>query len=315
MLSIINHKINHNINHNINHDINNKKSNIVFKHITIVKVKCLLYIIEIIRNELSKMGWRCDIIDKKEINYYINLNNSEHYFLFLWPLHINDDVIHYKRYILYQLEQNINNQLSTNYEKLHDTKKLKKIYDNAKLLIDYCQLNINVLNQYYSNKFKIMNIPARYIDTNETATNYEYDIIFVGSMNDKRFNILKQLKTKYNVLIVENIYDNELKKLCNKSNICLNIHYYENAILERVRLNEMLEYGIKIISEKPCDDDIDICNYYQSIYFIEMISDSCEELFKTIDDIKSDTDNKSNASDLKHLESIFKQDIHSLFTF
>ena len=51
-----------------------------------------------------------------------------------------------------------------------------------------------------------MNIPARYIDVNKkdkTIKNYEYDIIFVGMINNKRLNILNQLKTKYNVLIVE----------------------------------------------------------------------------------------------------------------
>jgi hypothetical protein len=283
------------------------------KHITIVKVKCVLYIIEIIRNELLKMGWKCDIIDKKDINYYISLNNSLHYFLFLWPLDIDDSVIHYKRYILYQLEQNINNQLSTNYRKLHETNKLKKIYDNASLLIDYCQLNINVLNQYYSNTFALMNIPARYIDTTR-INNCECDIIFIGLVNNKRFNILNKLKEKYKLLVVENVYGQELKKMCNKAQICLNIHYYENAILERVRLNEMLEYGIKIISEKPCQEDIDICNYYKSVHFIEMITNSYDELFEMIERIKLDTDAESN-SDLKQLESIFKEDIHSLFTF
>ena len=57
-----------------------------------------------------------------------------------------------------------------------------------------------------------------------------------------------KLNEKYKVLIVKDVYKEELKQLCNQSNICLNIHYYENAILERVRLNEMMEYGIKIIS-------------------------------------------------------------------
>ena len=299
MLSIINHKT--------------SQKNLGIKHITIVKVKCLIYIIEIIRNELLNMGWSCNIIDKKEITYYISLNNSSHYFLFLWPLDINDTVIQYKRYILYQLEQNINNQLSINYRQLHETNKLKKIYDNATLVIDYCHLNIYVLKQYYSNHFKIMNIPARMIE-NKKENDYEYDIIFMGLMNKKRLNILNRLKEKYKVLIIENVYGEELKQMCNKSNICLNIHYYENAILERVRLNEMLEYNIKIISEKPCQEDIDICNYYNSVHFIEMITNSYEELFETIEWVKLENEQK-NASDLKVLEDIFKKDIHSLFVF
>ena len=301
MLSIINHKMNKNV-----------------KHITIVKVDCVLHLIHIMRNELFKMGWKCDIIDNSEINYYISFNNPFHYFLFLWPLDIDDTIIKYKRYIVYQLEQNINNQLSINYRQLHEKQKLKRIYDNASLLIDYCKLNINVLNQYYSNTFKLMNIPARYVDTTRPNNSYEYDIIFIGLVNDKRNIILNQIRVKYKVLVVNNAYDEQLKHICKKAHICLNIHYYENAILERVRLNEMLEYGIKIISEKPCQEDIDICNYYKSVYFIEMITNSYEELFETIERVKSNNESENeskNASDLKQLESIFKEDIHSLFAF
>ena len=50
--------------------------------ITIVKVPCMLYIMNIIKNELIKMKWECLMIDKKDINYYINLNNPYHYFYF-----------------------------------------------------------------------------------------------------------------------------------------------------------------------------------------------------------------------------------------
>ena len=279
-------------------------------HITIVKIKCMIYIMNIIKEELIEMGWECSLIDSKDINYYINSNNPFHYFLFLIPLQITDEVINYKRYILYQLEQNINNEISVNYEKVKD---LQYVYDNAALLIDYCDTNINVTKKYYSNDFKRMNVPARI--KNNHSENYEYDIIFVGFIfifiNERRKNILNKLKESYKVLIVENIYGDELKMLCNKSNICLNIHYYENAILERVRLNEMMEYGIKIISETPCMDDMDICKMYESIHFIEIINElNLEKLIETIEKIKyNNIDYKNN---LNKLTTIFKNDIKIL---
>lgn len=290
----------------MNHIIGYTKRN---KHITIVFVKCLFYISQIIMNELIKLGWKCNIIHMNEIDYYMNLNNLSHYFLFLLSSQINKKIIHYKRYILYQLEQN-NNQLSMNYKYLHEKGYLKQMYDNATLLIDYCQLNVDILNKYYTNTFKIMNIPIICNENckNESYESYKYDIIFIGSMNKRREKILSKLKEKYKVIIVENIYGEELKKLCDQSNICLNIHYYENAILERVRLNEMMEYGIKIISEKPCDQDMNICKYYKSIHFIE--TDNFDELFNTIEHIK----NKPNEiHDLKELSQLFIQDIREIF--
>jgi hypothetical protein len=159
-----------------------------------------------------------------------------------------------------------------------------------------------------------MNVPARTnlnISENTNETSYEYDIMFVGSINEKRQNILNKLKEKYKVLIIQNIYGNELKTWCNKSNICLNIHYYENAILERVRLNEMMEYGIKIISEKPCNDDIDICKKYDSIHFIEIIENlNLDKLIDTIEKVKyMNVDYKNNLNDLM---IDFKRDIKIL---
>ena len=195
------------------------------------------------------------------------------------------------------------------YSKINVVNKINYISN-----IDYCNTNINVIKKYYSNDFKIMNVPARTnlnISENTNETSYEYDIMFVGSINEKRQNILNKLKEKYKVLIIQNIYGNELKTWCNKSNICLNIHYYENAILERVRLNEMMEYGIKIISEKPCNDDIDICKKYDSIHFIEIIENlNLDKLIDTIEKVKyMNVDYKNNLNDLM---IDFKRDIKIL---
>lgn len=292
------------------------KENIDFlPHITIVKIPCMMYIIHIIQDELIKMGWNCSIIDKTEINNYIYVNNPKHYFLFLLANQIHANVIDYKRYILYQLEQNVNNELSINYKYLHDTGQLQSIYDNATLLFDYSEININITKKYYSNEFKWMNVPAIHVNHDQDHDDYEYDIIFIGQLNKRRKYILDKLKEKYKVLVVNNIYGEELKKLCNKSNICLNIHYYKNAILERVRLNEMMEYGMKIISEKPCDEDM--CVYYESVHFINVIEqsmdksmdESMDELCSLIEQIKYENKHENHSNDLKKLHSIFVEDV------
>ena len=306
MYSIINHtKIYTN-----KENIQIKENKVFQPEITIVKVDCMKYITQILKDELIEMGWICSIISQDKINNYIEKNktNNKHFFLFLYPLQITKHVVLYKRYILYQLEQNVNNAPSINYKQLHESNNLKNIYDNATLILDYCQLNVNVMKQYYNNDFKIMNIPARNMHI-ESKKEYKYDIIFMGSMNKRREIILNKLKEKYKVLIVQNIYGEELRKLCNQCNICLNIHYYENAILERVRLNEMMEYGIKIISEKPCIKDMDISSYYDSIHFIEMINsdnlDNLDELITSIEYVKT----IEIKHDLKKLENMFKKDI------
>ena len=146
MYSIINHtKIYTN-----KENIQIKENKVFQPEITIVKVDCMKYITQILKDELIEMGWICSIISQDKINNYIEKNktNNKHFFLFLYPLQITKHVVLYKRYILYQLEQNVNNAPSINYKQLHESNNLKNIYDNATLILDYCQLNVNVMKQY-----------------------------------------------------------------------------------------------------------------------------------------------------------------------
>ena len=314
MISIINYKPNKIFNSQISKATSLPATSLPatsLPEISIVKMDCMLYIMNILQDALIEIGWKCSIISMDKINEYIQLNNSNHYFLFFVASQISKNIVNYKRYIIYQLEQNVNNTLSVNYNKLHKSKILKHIYDNASLIIDYSQVNINVMKQYYTTNFKLMNIPSRNKTNKHDRCDIIYDIIFIGSINRRRTNILSKLKEKYNVLIVENVYGEELKSLCNQSNICLNIHYYENAILERVRLNEIMEYGIKIISEKPCEQDMDICKYYTSIHFIEIIDNelNLDELFNTINKLKINNIENDYNHNLNQLESLFKEDI------
>uniref|UniRef100_A0A6C0ESK4 Uncharacterized protein n=1 Tax=viral metagenome TaxID=1070528 RepID=A0A6C0ESK4_9ZZZZ len=284
--------------------------------ISILRVQCMNYISYILQNKLRTIGWKCNIIDK--INYEENPN---HYYLFMV---ITKDILSVKKYIIYQLEQNVDNKLSIHYQSLYDTNVLNKIYKNSSLIIDYSEQNINTMKLFVDYDIKLMNIPAtNVININQnvsTNTNKMYDIIFIGCLNERRKNILDKL-TKYKILIANNTYGKDLELLCSKAKLCLNIHFYENAILERVRLNEIMSYGIQIISEKPNINDIEICKSYESIHFIEMIDTkdiNINELCCTIDMKQNNFKqfkhfNNLNILNLIKLEKMFNNDCNKLF--
>ena len=150
------------------------------------------YISIILQNKLRSIGWECNIIDK--INYDKNPN---HYYLFMF---ITKEILTVKNYIIYQLEQNINNKLSVHYQSLYDTKELDTIYKNASLIIDYSEQNINTMKLFVDYDIKLMNVPSTNV-INVINSNKIYDIIFIGSLNERRKQILKKL-TKYKILIV-----------------------------------------------------------------------------------------------------------------
>ena len=98
-----------------------------------------------------------------------------------------------------------------------------------------------------------------------------------------------------------------------RGRVLLNLHYYENAILERVRLNEMIKIGIPIISEKPNPLDIESMDEYSdSIKFIDIIKDPSIQLVKIIKDYKKKYYEKEK---LDKLEKTFKKSFKDYFSF
>lgn len=92
-------------------------------------------------------------------------------------------------------------------------------------------------------------------------TKREYDIVFVGSANDKRTAVYKQLKETYPHL---NIYfdlewkhtaPEKLTDLLHKAKVVLNMPYYKDNALETHRINKALACGCEVISLKSCDED------------------------------------------------------------
>ena len=171
-----------------------------------------------------------------------------------------------KKYIIYQLEQIYNtNNLS---EKLWNDIK------NSVITFDYSIINYDNIPNEYKKYIRYQPIPIiNKID--DYAPNYEYDILFFGSLNDRRIKIINYLiNNKYNVVHTCNTFYEDLYKHIRKAKIVLNLHFYEDSILETARINELLEYKTLIISE-TCNynnDNIDL--YKDDVFFINNIKNN-----------------------------------------
>ena len=186
-----------------------------------------------------------------------------------------------KKYIIYQLEQK------------DISKWIDKKYELSILLSvetwDYSQSNINKFTDLIKQKmiyYPIPIIPYNYWDykiNNLDNIIPQNNILFYGSMNkirETKLNFLQmKLHPKYKIKIINNIYGHELFKEILNSKIILNIHYYENAILETYRINEALSCKKIVISEKP--DSIDSNNY--NLYINKVIFiDNIEKMYEMI---------------------------------
>ena len=111
------------------------------------------------------------------------------------------------------------------------------------------------------------------IESYNVNKNYEYDVVFVGFINERRGLILNELKENgLNVLTIPydtggNLYSEERDKIISKSKILLNIHFKEDyKIFESYRCFPWIETNKIIVSENSLDNDIRCVNVnYENI--------------------------------------------------
>ncbi|WP_163987285.1 methyltransferase domain-containing protein [Rhizobium lusitanum] len=83
----------------------------------------------------------------------------------------------------------------------------------------------------------------------------EYDFIFYGDYysSPRRSPMLDALKQHFSVKLCNDVFGDEMHQLIRKARAVINIHYYENALLEMPRIQECLSLGVPVLSESSQD--------------------------------------------------------------
>ncbi|MDH4149304.1 MAG: methyltransferase domain-containing protein [Betaproteobacteria bacterium] len=83
----------------------------------------------------------------------------------------------------------------------------------------------------------------------------EFDLIFYGSMNERRKAIIEELRNRgLNVLVVFGLYGPERDELLGKARAVLNLHFYESQLFQQIRAFYALSNGVPVISENFPED-------------------------------------------------------------
>ena len=188
---------------------------------------------------------------------------SENLYIFIG---INNLVKEYPHtYIIYQFEQTdsyyYNDQNEKEYNYVFNDSYLN-ILKNAYQVWDYSLQNKSWLEKNL-NLSNIIHVPICFSHILSKkiiqSQKKDIDIFFFGSLNPKRKKILEGIQ-KYshlNIVIRNNdCWEEELDILIGRSKIILNIHYYENAILEMHRLSYLFNNKCFVISETVSDKKI-----------------------------------------------------------
>ena len=162
-----------------------------------------------------------------------------------------------KNYIVYQLDQCVYNT------HMHKNDYLQFL-EKARCVLDYSQMNIDYLNKKGINN--TLYFPISYDESLTMKNLREYtegekdiDVLFLGWTlpNSRRSTIMDSLKLKgYNVVFIWDKTPLEMQELVVRSKICVNIHTYDQGILETARLSNYLANRACIISEFCLDQNM-----------------------------------------------------------
>ena len=216
------------------------------------------------------------LIDIQEWNQS-NFRVEENHYFFVFLPHLLKREVPYHRTFIYLMEQNLDGNLNTRYlDAMSNNIVFKNLLEQS-VIFDYSNCNIDVwkkrVKRDFSENIKLLLPP---VSSRIVATNNKiYDVLFFGSLNPRRemiINELKRLNIKVKVINYERWGDDLINEI-KKAKVVLNIHYYDNAILEKPRISEALPYT-KVISEMPCHADIDSYDKYKdTVKFVPIIND------------------------------------------
>ncbi|HHP2600488.1 TPA: GT99 family glycosyltransferase N-terminal domain-containing protein [Klebsiella quasipneumoniae] len=177
-----------------------------------------------------------------------------------------------RNYIAFQMEQSVNSRWFTDeyFSRLN----------NAVAIFDYSLKNIeNLLDKgipyqklFYMPISSFPDYPAHLADNgyvlDDQKGDIHADVLFYGDPNcERRKAYLQELKKHFNVTVASEVFGDKLTRMVKNAKVVVNIHYYENALLETTRLYETISLGTPVVSESSSDivehedlqDVIDFC--------------------------------------------------------
>lgn len=175
----------------------------------------------------------------------VNLNDDNTYIL----LNVNNIKILPKNFFIYNFEQLITDRKWSNdfFNKL----------TKAKKVLDYSIENVKYLKSKGINAIHLPFGWTPIFENNKEIINKKNNLIFLGSKNSRRDNILKD----YDIIYENKVFGESFKNLINESKFSFNIHFYDGkTILELTRIIPLISDYVQVISERSDD------KYYDDIF-------------------------------------------------
>lgn len=152
---------------------------------------------------------------------------------------------------------------------------------------DYSQSNIEQLA--HLGITSVQYVPIGYVSqlTRICPTEEDIDVLFYGSLNERRWHIIQSLKAHgVKTEAAFGVYGNERDQLIARSKIVLNIHFYETKVFEVVRVWYLLANQRFVVSERGCNP-VEEATFSEGVVFADY-----NDLLKTCLDFLSRSEDR-----------------------
>lgn len=223
-------------------------SSIDTDHIVILTTRHTLFVAHLLEKALSEIGRGVTIIEA-----YSTAADNGQLHIVICPQIFSELP---QNFVAFQMEQSINPRWFT--------PEYFAILERAMAIFDYSLTNISYLLEQGVPYQKLFYLPigpyadydARLIQKGHQLNSdvSPVDVLFYGDTNcERRRNYLEQLGQRFNVHVASGVFGDELTRLIKNAKVVINLHYYENALLETTRIYEVLSLGTPIVSEESTD--------------------------------------------------------------
>lgn len=145
---------------------------------------------------------------------------------------------------------------------------------------DYSRANIAGLAQLGVNATlcEIGYMPA--LSRIAPAAQPDIDVAFIGSMNDRRYDVLEALQKRgKRVFAGFDLYGAERDAIYARAKIAINIHFYQAKVFEIVRCSYLFANRICVVSETGADAEIEAAFKDSAVFApFEGLADACVRL-------------------------------------
>ncbi|RIZ65172.1 MAG: hypothetical protein D0531_11155 [Methylococcales bacterium] len=236
-----------------------------------------LFIAYLIADRLQSHGWQVEIFTESPKHFQYD------YYIVICPQMFTKLPPGEKR-IAFQMEQSVSSRwfTSTYFAMLN----------NSLAVLEYALVNVDFMATKGVAFPHVHYLPvgaAKKYGSTASAVEKTYDILFYGdSLSSlRRRKMLDALSEHFTVRVINDIFGNEIQELIKQARLVINLHYYENALLEMPRIQECLSLGIPVISESAQDQQdypelIGVVHFFEQGSIAAMLSAVKEALEKPV---------------------------------